>query len=182
MGTRVPRLASWDTPAPAQTARLCPGHDRVLWPRARDQPRLVGGVGWVQRRHPRQRCCCRRPSHRLSPQTCPPQRLSLATTTEASGALRPRRGRGRLPVLQRPARARHRCRWGNPWTSGPHSRLETTQRGRSLCLLVARSSQRRRSGNSPAHRYTQRPGRPRGAPGKPSRSHTRGGTSQQAPG
>jgi hypothetical protein len=34
----------------------------------------------------------------------------------------------------------------------------------------------------PVHRHTQRSGRPRGAPGKPSRSHTRLGTHQQAPG
>jgi hypothetical protein len=34
----------------------------------------------------------------------------------------------------------------------------------------------------PARRHTQRAGRPRGEPGKPSRSHTRLGTSQQAPG
>jgi len=34
----------------------------------------------------------------------------------------------------------------------------------------------------PVHRYSQRSGRPRGAPGKPSRTHPRGGTSQQAPG
>ena len=34
----------------------------------------------------------------------------------------------------------------------------------------------------PGHRSTQRAGRPRGAPGKSSRSHTRAGTSPQAPG
>jgi len=34
----------------------------------------------------------------------------------------------------------------------------------------------------PIHRYTQRSGRPRGAPGKTSRPHARLGTNQQAPG
>jgi|SoiMetStandDraft_2_1073263.scaffolds.fasta_scaffold61882_1 hypothetical protein len=57
--------------------------------------------------------------------------------------------------------------------------------GPERALLVPAPVQRltaQKERQPPVHRHTQRSGRPRGAPGKSSRPHTRLGTSQQAPG
>ena len=162
-------------PAPSQTARPCPRHGRVLWPRARDQSRLVGGAaGSSGATHAsaaavagRLAASALRRAHRgASP---------AATTTEAFGSAEP------LEEAEQTA--------GPPTssTSAPQMPMGQSVDKRTAfqagndpartLLVPARGSQltAQKERQLPAHRYTQRSGRPRGAPGKSSRSHTRGG-------